>query len=125
MILRMLKDHGYGGFVHGDCVGADTEAALIATRLGLLTVSYPASHVVNSPAVVRHDVQKPLVRNKLIVEASDVLVACPRLMKEELRSGTWATIRYARKEVGWIIIVWPDGKITQEGDREWPVSMST
>ena len=37
-----------------------------------------------------------LVRNRDIVAAVDVLIAAPLVDKEELRSGTWATIRYAR-----------------------------
>ena len=36
-----------------------------------------------------------LTRNKQIVDASEVLVACPQSAKEEMRSGTWSTVRYA------------------------------
>lgn len=38
-----------------------------------------------------------LERNNDIVKNSDVLVACPASKTEVLRSGTWATIRKARK----------------------------
>lgn len=38
----------------------------------------------------------PLARNRRIVAAVDVLIAAPETDREELRSGTWATIRYAR-----------------------------
>ncbi|KKM09958.1 hypothetical protein LCGC14_1722330, partial [marine sediment metagenome] len=40
----------------------------------------------------------PLARNKLMVARADFLIATPKTMKEVMRgSGTWATIRYARK----------------------------
>ena len=39
----------------------------------------------------------PLDRNHDIVERCDLLIATPHTVEEQLRSGTWATIRYARK----------------------------
>jgi hypothetical protein len=35
-------------------------------------------------------------------------LACPRGYTEELRSGTWATIRYARKTGVPYVIIFPD-----------------
>lgn len=37
-------------------------------------------------------------RNDVLVAACDILLAFPRTKSEELRSGTWATVRRARKE---------------------------
>lgn len=54
-----------------------------------------------------HTPQDPLERNKLIVEHCDVLIAAPKSRQEERRSGTWATIRYARKLKKPIYIIWP------------------
>jgi len=53
----------------------------------------------------------PLVRNRDIVDECDLLVACPGSDHEELRSGTWACIRYARKVKRKTIIIWPDGTL--------------
>ena len=39
----------------------------------------------------------PLVRNRNIVRAVDIMIAAPATDKEELRSGTWATVRYCRQ----------------------------
>jgi hypothetical protein len=39
------------------------------------------------------------------------MVATPRGFKEELRSGTWATIRYTIKMKKLLTIIWPDGTI--------------
>lgn len=54
-----------------------------------------------------------LVRNKDIVNASEGMLAAPR-GPEELRSGTWSTIRYARKCRKKVLIMWPDGSETWE-----------
>lgn len=58
--------------------------------------------------------QKALVRNELIARECDHLLACPAGMTEELRSGTWATVRYARKAGRALTILWPDGSVTEE-----------
>jgi hypothetical protein len=52
-----------------------------------------------------------LVRNHEIVDDSQVLIAAPKEFTEQLRSGTWATIRYARKIGRTVRIVFPDGSI--------------
>jgi hypothetical protein len=53
------------------------------------------------------------VRNHRIVDMTRVLVACPD-GEERQHSGTWATVRYARKRGKWIIIVYPDGTVREE-----------
>lgn len=55
-----------------------------------------------------------LQRNKDIVDETDVLIATPKGNEEELRSGVWATIRYARKQKKKIVIIFPDGSIKEE-----------
>jgi len=52
-----------------------------------------------------------LARNHFIVAYSEELVAAPKSNKEELRSGTWATIRYARKRKRMVTIIYPDGSL--------------
>lgn len=103
--------------VHGDCLGADAQAHAIARRLGLEAVAYPANipgmraftdaGTMASPA-------PPLERNKRIVGACGLLIATPARSVEEQRSGTWATIRYARRQGKHVIIIWPDGSATIE-----------
>jgi hypothetical protein len=65
----------------------------------------------------RHKVRKPLSRNADILDACDVLIAAPKGKREELRSGTWATIRGARKLGRRLVIIWPDGTIREEAAR--------
>lgn len=108
------------GFRHGVCVGADANAVRIVIGLNLYSsvVAYPS----NIPSMtdidaldasdVVHDPEPPLQRNKSIVNASNVLIATPGTMEEELRSGTWATVRYARKLGTPVRIIWPNGTLT-------------
>ncbi len=59
--------------------------------------------------------KKPyLARNRDIVNAADVLIAGPGGMEEIMRSGTWATVRYARKKQKPVIIVYPNGEVVRE-----------
>jgi hypothetical protein len=60
-------------------------------------------------------VKDHLARNRQSVDETEVLVATPRGFKEELRSGTWAGGRYARKAGRPIHIVWPDRSVRAEG----------
>lgn len=82
-------------FHHGAAEGADREAAAFAAT-ALKVVAHPAG-------------DDPLARNRELVNICDVLIAAPRTDEEELRSGTWATIRYARA-VGKPIIMLSRGK---------------
>lgn len=86
-------------FHHGDCIGADAEAHAIAKGLGLLICVHPPT-VSTKRAYCVGEVLVPrpyLERNKNIVDACDVLFVAPKGNVEELRSGTWATYRYAMK----------------------------
>jgi len=58
--------------------------------------------------------EKPYTaRNRDIVDETDQLVAAPKGL-EYLRSGSWSTVRYARKQGKPVTLVRPDGLI--EGD---------
>jgi hypothetical protein len=43
------------------------------------------------------------------------LIATPSTDDEQLRSGTWATVRYARKAKKRIKLIFPNEKIMEEG----------
>jgi hypothetical protein len=96
-------------FHHGGADGADTEADRLACLDGYAITVHPCPGVVaddvrdgqtifNSHPVTMTEVFPPLVRDRHIVDAVIVLIAAPRTDKEELRSGTWATVRYARQK---------------------------
>lgn len=90
---------------HGDCVGADAEAHDIAVDLGCSIVIHPPiveryrawkSEDSRNVAFVREP-ENYVSRDHRIVDATKFLIAAPKRDVEELRSGTWLTVRYARK----------------------------
>jgi hypothetical protein len=107
-------------FHHGDCVGADADAHRIALALNILVVVHPpiddkqrafcGARGKRGPKVSFTELKPYLERNHDIVDACDVLIATPAQRNEVLRSGTWATIRYARKKGKEVIIINPEGR---------------
>lgn len=104
-------------FRHGDCIGADAQAHKIAKGHGFKTVAHPPVNESKRAFCDADEIlpaKEYLERNKDIVNFSKVLIACPGQFEEVVRSGTWATIRYARKAKKNIIIIFPDGSIKKE-----------
>lgn len=99
---------------HGDCIGADADFHRLAKLSGLKTHGHPPINP-NKRAWCDFDEieeeKEYLDRNKDIVDAVDFMIACPKEFREQLRSGTWSTIRYARIQRKPGVIVWPDGKV--------------
>ena len=103
--LRALFAFGDFEFHFGDCIGADEEVAEEAYKLGYNLHVHPSTLTkkrafVNKRLridVVNYDPKPPLNRNHDIVDAVKYFIATPKEQKEVLRSGTWATIRYAKK----------------------------
>jgi len=100
-------------FTHGGAHGADTDAHEIAMLNNCEVFIMPGSE---SQSLYWFDTMrfrncyspKPyLERNRDIVEDGEILIAAPKSLIEEIRSGTWATIRYARKMGKPIIILDP------------------
>jgi len=97
--LKQLKEEfDIVSFHHGDCVGSDEEAATIASMLGIVTVAHPpraAKFRAYHPSTVVRTPKPFMVRNYDIVLECHHLFVAPRTDEEELRSGTWATYRFA------------------------------
>ena len=98
---------------HGDCVGADAEFHYMATKLGCAIIKHPASNVGNQRANclggIELKAKPPLERNHDIVDTVNFMIAAPGENHEVLRSGTWATIRYARKVGKKLVVIYPNG----------------
>ncbi|KKK99140.1 hypothetical protein LCGC14_2635740 [marine sediment metagenome] len=106
-------------FHHGDCIGADFSAHEIIKEINtnIKVIIHPPSYAKYRSFCKGNVIlgQKPyLDRNKDIVDHSNLLIATPGEFKEKLRSGTWSTIRYARKKDKPIYIIMPSGKIKKE-----------
>jgi hypothetical protein len=102
-------------FHHGSCWGADVQAARLIRELLTFGV-----HIVAHPGPVGDDsgvddvtrLEFPyLQRNHHIVNETGELIGAPQGFNEVTRSGTWATIRYARKIGRKITLVFPNGRV--------------
>lgn len=109
---------------HGDCVGADAEAAKIAERLGCRVICHPPAQTGDRAYVESDETRQPLTylaRNRAMVEEAKRLIGFPRNMVEEERGGTWYTIRYALKRGYPVTIIWPNGRVDNRPAKE-PIS---
>jgi hypothetical protein len=108
---------------HGDCVGADEQAHLMAKASRSKIVIRPGPDPADplrancQGADVVHPGETHFARNRKIVDGTDWLLACPAEMFEQPRGGTWYTINYARKRGKRVVIVFPDGSIKEEAAR--------
>lgn len=115
-------------FHHGDCIGSDEQAHRVVKRVMgesfSIHIHPPEDESRRAFCCGEFDVEYPpkpyLVRDRVIAEKAQVLVATPREFEEVLRSGTWATIRYAMQN-SLVVIIYPDGKMARNekitGDR--------
>jgi hypothetical protein len=98
---------------HGCCVGADAQfdAMLAYMDKSVVVHGHPplnTTKMAQCDVDVMHEPLDYLVRNRAIVDAVDTLFAAPK-GEEELRSGTWSTVRYARRKGINIRIIMPNG----------------
>lgn len=94
------RDKGTYFLHHGDCIGADSIAHSLASSAGYEIIVHPPINPVKRAFCKGYHLQMPprgyLDRNRDIVDASECLLAVPKGY-EEVRSGTWSTVRYAKK----------------------------
>lgn len=106
-------------FRHGDCVGSDLFAHCIVVNIPTVRViihpgpNTPLRAHCKGAFSVLPDCGYEL-RNQQIVKFSDRLFATPDTQGEIDRSGTWQTIRMARKKGIPITILFPDGTFKDE-----------
>lgn len=117
--LLRFRDDGFLWMHNGDCVGADYEAANVWYGYnGKIMLHPPIKDNYRADFTKAWIVCEPqdyLVRDKHMVECSELLVATPRGYNEERRgSGTWATIRHARKLRLRVLIIYPNGTTENE-----------
>ncbi len=97
-------------FHHGDCVGADADADDLARIRKYKTVAHPPINEYKR-AFKKSDVileaKEYMARNRDIAKVCDVLIATPKEAEEIVRSGTWSTVRKARKFGKEVIVLSP------------------
>lgn len=98
---------------HGDCIGADAQFDSIAQKKGFDIIQHPPRNASKRAWCedwsVMSDEEDYMIRNQAIVDSCERMIATPGGFDEELRSGTWATIRRARKANRDLTIIYPDG----------------
>lgn len=103
---------------HGDCIGADEDFHNICYSENIPIFIHPpineSKRAFCEDAIEVYPAKEYLERNYDIVDCSEVLIATPIGYVEELRSGTWATIRYAREQSKPVYVVFPDGSLSRE-----------
>ena len=104
---------------HGDCLGADSEFHVVVLDFNpkIIRHAHPCDlenqrfYCELRDIDICHDPLPPLERNQVIVDSSDFVIGAPRESQEVVRSGTWATIRRARKAGNLLCIVYPNGEV--------------
>lgn len=121
--LERLKELKPTEFITGMCIGADYESTLLAIEAGVrIFTFYPGSlplkrkslfefssklcdstwrdkEILGETLNYRYYPIKPaLERNQDLVNSSSAIICAPKEHTNTLRSGTWATIRYAWKK---------------------------
>jgi hypothetical protein len=107
---------------HGDCIGADQQFHVL---YGKFVERFIGRHTIRihppinerarawctggyGAEVKWYREKEYLERNDDIAKACDLLIAAPETMEYNvLRSGTWSTVRYAKKRGKPVIILWP------------------
>ena len=87
--IRFMSENNISELHHGGCRGVDLQLEDTANKL--FQNVYIVTHLPK-----KKDSEQYIKRNHEIVDICDYLLAFP-YASEVLRSGTWATIRYAKK----------------------------
>lgn len=104
---------------HGDCVGADDDAANLAREVDYREPCRIHCHppvdeklrAWNRYAWETYPAKTHFARNRDIVDMTDALIAIPWVRPLPSSGGTVYTINYARKIGRRVMIIWPDGTV--------------
>lgn len=117
---KLINAKKLSEFHHGMCVGSDEQAHNFITEIkdkkNIKIVGHPPrfkGSLANCKCDVLRKTDEYLVRNRNIVDQTDVLIATPDT-REKVRSGTWSTVRYARRQGRKIYILHKNGRVTIE-----------
>lgn len=103
---------------HGDCFGADSDFHDLCVNVFRdaperlrIVVHPPSNPTFRAYKTFENQIVQPsfdyLVRNKNIVDSVEYMIATPLEEFEKLRSGTWSTVRYARRNKKKLKVVYP------------------
>lgn len=117
MLAGALVADASSEFHHGDCVGADVQAAQLAFDLGFRVVAHPPiKTALRAYFLDVHETREPAsytARNRAIVDGTELLIGCPPTKEHQPFGGSWMTIDYARRCGKRVIVIAPDGTVDQ------------
>lgn len=105
-LVLLLQQLSPTEFHHGDCKGADAEAhEIVRTFFPEVKIHVHPPRIEFMRAFCSGDVMYPaddyVPRDMRIVDMTETLIGAPKVTEyEEKRSGSWFTIRYARRKTG-------------------------
>jgi hypothetical protein len=118
IMLCYHKTAGEFRWHHGLCVGGDKECHRLAKIFDFKVRGHPPNNSKHVAEFTDLDSIAPpkdyLDRNHDIVDETYILIATPKEMQEILRSGTWATMRYAKKQGKKVVRIDPLGNTHNE-----------
>lgn len=121
LLTKLGIAESYG---HGDCVGADADF-----HSALRDLYGADAHIIghipdrdDKRAFCDFDeyrAPKPYIkRNEVIARENDIIIACPKEFEEQLRSGTWTTVRRVESYGKALHIIYPDGTVEKRKARK-------
>lgn len=118
LVWQFLEKHDVYQCRHGDCLGADKEFHDLSLGLEIPIIIHPPISTSNrawcsGSNVTVLDERPYLVRNHAMVDAVDVLLVTPYEAREQRRSGSWATWRYAIKKKRRTFLFTPCGRVLE------------
>lgn len=121
-MIELLVDRDVSELHHGDCTGGDADIDRIACGLGIKRFAHPPTNdalraFCESEVVLTPEEYK--ARDRAIVLATGVLIACPRTKVEQRYSGSWYTVGFARGRGRPVVVVYPDGTLLKERTHGW------
>jgi hypothetical protein len=116
-LIEFIESNNITEVHHGDCVGADKDFHDICESFNIKIIIHPPI-IDDLRAFCKSDVilepKDYHVRNNYIVDSTDMLIGFPNSKKETLRSGTWSTIRHARRTGKDLHIIFPNGDVSNK-----------
>lgn len=124
--LAFVRSNEIAEFRSGGCIGADQQAAEViccSTAARVIVCRQPVAKIESKLvlAVAAETLKPPrkgASRNKLLVDASDVIVLAPKAADKT--GGTYGTFKYARWCCKRVVFLWPDGTVRDVQYRPHP-----
>jgi len=114
IMLCYYKMSGEFRWHHGVCVGSDKQCHDLAEVFDFKIWDHPPENTkfgADCKNFQEISTPKPYIaRNHDIVDATDILIATPLQLNEITRSGTWATVRYAKAFGKRVVVIDPFGE---------------